>query len=83
MKITRHFVFRMAVTVVAVCFLMLCVPRSQGQETADILGTVTDATGSVVPGADVTLTNNGTYLTIEANQRGRKLRLYAAADWKL
>ncbi|NYF91071.1 TonB-dependent receptor [Tunturiibacter empetritectus] len=40
--------------------------------TADILGTVTDATGAVVPNATITLTNTGTNLvrTIQSNGSG-------------
>jgi hypothetical protein len=50
----------------AIALLLLCsVPRpAAGQAvTGTILGTVTDATGSVVPGATVTATNVGTGLT--------------------
>jgi hypothetical protein len=36
---------------------------TQAQETADIVGTVTDSSGAVVPGASVTLSNIGTNAT--------------------
>lgn len=35
-------------------------PLAAQQNTADVVGTVTDATGAVLPGAAVTITNNGT-----------------------
>ena len=43
---------------------MLCVPVSHAQlTTADVLGTVKDKTGAVVPGAKVTITNLGTKIS--------------------
>jgi hypothetical protein len=51
--------FRPSVFILAV--LLLFTSAAFGQlTTADILGTVTDATGAVVPNASVTLTNLGT-----------------------
>jgi hypothetical protein len=47
-----------AVAVVALCLCSLCEPALQAQiTTADVLGTVTDSSGAVVPGATVTLLN--------------------------
>lgn len=45
---------------VVLCLLLLTVRGARAQETADIVGTVTDASGAVLPGASVTLTNTGT-----------------------
>src|SRR5512139_2155929 len=42
--------------------VLLCVP-AMAQVTADILGTVTDHTGGVIPNATVTVKNLGTNLT--------------------
>lgn len=42
---------------------LLFAARLQAQETADIVGTVTDTSGAVVPGATVTLTNVGTNIS--------------------
>lgn len=48
-------------TIAVVClFSMLCAGTLKAQETADIVGTVTDTSGAVIPGAAVTLTNIGT-----------------------
>ena len=56
---------------VLACALLFCVfaARSQ-QNTADILGTVTDTSGAIIPGASVTLTNTGTNIsqTAQTNQ---------------
>ncbi len=46
---------------VALFALAICVFRTQGQaNTADIIGTVTDSSGAILPSATVTLTNAGT-----------------------
>ena len=48
--------------VLALCFL-LCVAgtgRAQNSNSGDIRGTVTDSTGALVPGVDVTVTNTDT-----------------------
>jgi hypothetical protein len=56
-------VMRKSVLVVlALCFL-LCVAstgRAQNSNSGDIRGTVTDSTGALVPGVDVTVTNTDT-----------------------
>jgi Carboxypeptidase regulatory-like domain len=51
---------RVAVLAVVILFFATCAGTLKAQETADIVGTVTDATGAVIPGAIVTLTNLGT-----------------------
>src|SRR5579863_8301445 len=43
-----------------VCALLLCVFAAQAQNTADIVGTVTDQSGGAVPNAKVTVTNTST-----------------------
>src|SRR5690348_12796612 len=44
----------------AVSLVFLAITGVRAQETADIVGTVTDASGAVLPGATITLTNTGT-----------------------
>ena len=43
-----------------VCFALLFGSPIRAQETADVVGTVTDVSGGVLPGVTVTLTNTGT-----------------------
>ena len=43
-----------------VCLVLLFGSPIRAQETADVIGTVTDVSGGVLPGATVTLTNTGT-----------------------
>ena len=61
------------IVAVLLCALLLCVSVIRAQQnTADILGTVTDTSGAVVPGATVTLTNTGTNVTqtAQSNEAG-------------
>jgi hypothetical protein len=54
-------------------FALTLVPRlSYGQERAAIVGTVTDSTGAVLPGADVVITNSDTGISrkLVANRTG-------------
>ncbi|HVT27360.1 MAG TPA: carboxypeptidase-like regulatory domain-containing protein, partial [Lacipirellulaceae bacterium] len=44
----------------ALSLVFLAITGVRAQETADIVGTVTDASGAVLPGATITLTNTGT-----------------------
>ncbi|MDQ3800055.1 MAG: carboxypeptidase-like regulatory domain-containing protein, partial [Acidobacteriota bacterium] len=57
---------------VGVLFFTLSVAASAQVTTADITGTVTDATGKVVAGATVTITNAGTGAarTVVTNESG-------------
>jgi len=45
------------------CLALLGAAGARAQNTADIIGTVTDASGAVVPGSSVTLTNTGTNIS--------------------
>ena len=56
-------------TFAIVCFLMAAVAYGQF-ETAEVLGTVRDATGSAVPGATVTLTNQDTSIEVQTKTDG-------------
>lgn len=47
----------------ALVLTLIGVPTMHAQTTANLSGTVTDPTGSVIPGADVTLTNDATAQT--------------------
>jgi hypothetical protein len=53
-----------AVQLAALLLLVICCPRAaQAQlSTADILGSVTDSSGALVPKADITLTNRDTHI---------------------
>ena len=55
---------RNAVRGMALCVvLMYAVPTNAQVTTAEILGTVTDSTGAIIPGAEVTIRNLGTGLS--------------------
>ncbi|HZD44924.1 MAG TPA: carboxypeptidase-like regulatory domain-containing protein, partial [Acidobacteriaceae bacterium] len=64
-----HKVWRKTVFFLALLFLVTSTALCQ-LTTADILGTVTDASGAVVPNATVTLTNLGTNVTRVAQTGG-------------
>ncbi|HKV48450.1 MAG TPA: carboxypeptidase regulatory-like domain-containing protein [Candidatus Acidoferrales bacterium] len=51
---------RVAAIAVVVLLFAVCAQISKAQDTADVVGTVTDASGAIIPGATVTLTNIGT-----------------------
>ena len=57
-------------SLLAVCFAFS--GALYGQEKATIVGTVTDSTGSVIPNAKVTVTDEGTQAirTVQANAQG-------------
>jgi len=57
--ITRIFE-RVSLVAVLVCLLLLCAVGTRAQNTADVVGSVTDTSGGVLPGATVTITNTGT-----------------------
>src|ERR1700722_654737 len=60
---TRRYFEQARLLAVAVCLLLLCAAGVRAQGTADILGTVTDPSGGILPGATVTLTNTGTNIS--------------------
>lgn len=49
----------------------LALPASAQQATASVNGTITDSSGSVIPGADVTLTNVETNVIAHARSNGK------------
>ena len=59
----HHGLFRYCVLALAVSFLLVPRLASAQFDAATVLGTVTDATGGVVPGATVTLKNTETGIT--------------------
>jgi hypothetical protein len=52
--------------------LLLSVPQTHAQTTAQLTGTVQDNSGAVIPGAQVTLTDEATRLTrvVQTNRQG-------------
>ena len=59
--------------ILSVAFLLLLSPAGLGQNNAQLEGVVTDATGAVIPGVEVTLSDNATNLstTVISNETGR------------
>jgi hypothetical protein len=65
-----RFIERLGMFAMLVCLSLLCAVGARAQETGDIVGTVTDSTGAVVPNATVTLTNTGTNVSQTAQTAG-------------
>jgi hypothetical protein len=57
---------------IAIIFLLLSVPLTHAQTTAQLTGTVQDNSGAMIPGAQVTLTDEATRLTrvVQTNRQG-------------
>jgi len=51
---------RICLVAALVCLSLICAVGARAQNTADVVGTVTDASGGVLPGATVTITNTET-----------------------
>ena len=47
-------------TLATIVLLLVPAPNAMGQATATVTGTVTDATGALIPGAEINATNNNT-----------------------
>jgi hypothetical protein len=62
----------------AVLFLLLTAPLIHAQTTAQLTGTVQDASGAVIPGAQVTLTDQATGITRVVQTNGRGLYAFAS-----
>ena len=59
--------YQRALVLLALCaFVLAFTPVSRAQDVASITGTVTDATGAVVPGVSITLENAATGVTYKA-----------------
>lgn len=69
MKNSWDTIFRVTVVTVVVCFSLLCALRASAQETANVVGTVSDPSGAVLSGASVSLTNTGTNIS-QSTQTG-------------
>src|ERR1700719_2604440 len=65
-----RFFERLSVFALLICLSLLCAVGARAQETGDIVGTVTDATGAVGPNATVTLTNTVTNVSQTAQTSG-------------
>jgi len=61
---------RVGLALCIACLLWLCAAPAWGQGTASVVGTVTDASGAVIPGATATLTNVGTGIVQTAITNG-------------
>jgi Carboxypeptidase regulatory-like domain len=57
---------------IAVLFLLLSAPLTHAQTTAQLTGTVQDSSGAMIPGAEVTLTDQATGIkrVVQTNGRG-------------
>ena len=63
---------RWILSLIGVALLLLSVPLAHAQTTAQLTGTVQDASGGVIPGAQVTLTDEATGATriVQTNRHG-------------
>src|SRR5277367_2991274 len=68
--LTNKTSFKLSVFVVVFVLMMALCPAMYGQATGSFSGTVLDKSGSSVPGANVTVTAQGTGLTREAKTDG-------------
>jgi hypothetical protein len=57
-------------SLIFVCLFLLITAGARAQNTADVVGTVVDASRAVVPGATVTITNTGTGVSQTATSTG-------------
>jgi hypothetical protein len=57
---------------IAVLFLLLTAPLTHAQTTAQLTGSVQDPSGAMIPGAQVTLTDEstGTLRVVQTNRQG-------------
>src|SRR5579872_790313 len=78
---------RLAVTLGIVCLLLACASSTDAQTVQGVVvGTVFDASGAVLAGADVTLTNVGTNIaqaTKTSNDGGYRFSLVPPGMYKL
>jgi hypothetical protein len=61
---------RFAIQLLTLCFVLFAVRGAWAQANAGITGTVTDASGAVIPDANVTITNEGTSVSTKAVTTG-------------
>ena len=68
--------------VLGILFVALCSTALWAQDTAQINGTVTDSTGAVLPGVEVTATQTATGLVraVVTNETGASSRATVMAD---
>ena len=63
---------RWILPLIGIALSLLCGPLAHAQTTAQLTGTVQDASGAVIPGAQVTLTDESTRITrvVQTNRQG-------------
>ena len=67
-------------TVLGIICLLFSVPAMAQFDTGTITGTVTDATGAIIPNATVIVTNTGTGIEVNlADRQQRQFRRFGAA----
>jgi hypothetical protein len=66
-------------TALAILVFVLCSTSLWAQDTAQVNGTVTDASGAVLPGVEVTATQTATGLVRNVSCEGRTLEFRAEA----
>jgi hypothetical protein len=76
--VKNHGSFAMGIKALLLIAALLCVPSMRAQTTAQITGTISDTTGAVVPGAQVTLVNDATKDTRVVTSNGAGLYSFPA-----